>query len=390
MTRQRILALVLVSASLSAPASQAQRADLNVRLEATLLLSAFRNDGRVNNADVPTIALVPDQSPLGAKALGASIRQTRVRALGQLDSALGGTVLAEIDVDFFGGQQPSGGGRTHPLLRIRRAFVGIDWPRGSLLIGQEAPPLFEINPSSLSGVGFPLFASAGNLWLWLPQVRATGWLVAREGIEIGLEGTLLAPNAGEPVDPFLTQPDRAELADRPAVEGRALARWGTGAGQRLGQLTIGGHAGWLRNGDGGLVRSRAFGMGAMVPLGRMVELRGEYFDGRALAGLGGGGIGQNLTTDGGPVRTRGGWIQGIVAPTRTVELALGFGIDDPDDRDEAAAGRRRNRVVAVALTWRPAPLVIGAEVRRFATGYRLPTAITAKATHLVLSLGAEF
>ena len=46
----------------------------------------------------------------------------------------------EVDVDFFGGQQPSTGGRTHPIPRLRRAYGELRWSHVSLLVGQEAPP----------------------------------------------------------------------------------------------------------------------------------------------------------------------------------------------------------------------------------------------------------
>ncbi len=388
MTRQRILLLAFALSVGPFITARAQRAGRELRFEATLLLSAFRNAGRVTNADVPTIALLPDQSPLGSHALGATIRQTRLRAFLERDSVLGATLAAEIDVDFFGGQQPSGGGRTHPLPRLRRAYGELRWSHASLLVGQEAPPLFGVNPVSVGSVGFPLFASSGNLWLWLPQIRATAWLTPDRPVRVGIEGSLLAPNAGEPVDPFLTQPDRAELTDRPALEGRVLARW-AGGGGREGEVGVGGHAGWLKDATGRLIRSRAFGVSAAAPLGRWAEIRGEYFRGRALAGLGGGGIGQNLTVTGDPVRTSGGWVQGIVGPTAHLEFTLGIGRDDPDDRDQTGAARSRNQAVAAGAIWRPAPLVIGLEVRWLKTDYLLPAA-TARSTHLNLGLGIEF
>jgi hypothetical protein len=156
----------------------------------------------------------------------------------------GAALHGELDVDFHGGQQPSGGGRTHPVLRIRRVFAEARWTGVTLLVGQEAPPLFEISPSSLASSGFPGFASAGNLWLWLPQIRLTGWLTPAARVRLGLEGTLLAPSAGEPQDPFLTQPDRAERSGRPSLEGRIVARWGEGTS--LAELGAGGHYGWRR------------------------------------------------------------------------------------------------------------------------------------------------
>jgi hypothetical protein len=203
------------------PGAAAQSAQgPEIRFHGLLLLNGFHNSARVNNSDVPTLVLPADTAtrPLPASALGASVRQTRVWITAAVADFHGAALTGELDTDFFGGQQPSTGGRTHPVLRIRRVFAEIRWPSVSLLVGQEAPPLFEVSPSTLASSGLPGFASAGNLWLWLPQIRLTGWLTP--GCRCGLiEGTVLAPSAGEPQDPP-DPADRAERSDRPLRDGR--------------------------------------------------------------------------------------------------------------------------------------------------------------------------
>src|SRR6185295_17407196 len=177
----------------------------DVRFHATLLMNAFRNSGFPNNSDVPTF-VQPRVAPPGGNLsnLGFAIRQTRLRVSLDQDSVLGGRLAAEIDADFFGGQQPSTGGRTHPLLRLRRAVAEVRWRGGAILIGQEAPPVFELNPLSVASLGFPEFAASGNLWLWLPQVRALAWLNPGSAVRLGVEAAALAPNAGTAQPAFLT------------------------------------------------------------------------------------------------------------------------------------------------------------------------------------------
>ena len=70
---------------------------------------------------------------------------------------------------------------------------------------------------------------------------------------------------------------------------------------------MGGHYGWLVDAAGQRVDSRAAVASVWVPLGPRVEIQAEGFTGQALAGLGGGGIGQSMVRDGVPVRTTGGW-----------------------------------------------------------------------------------
>jgi hypothetical protein len=339
-----------------------------IRVSATVLMTGFRNSTAVNNADVPTVVAPTGNDSLHyGSSLGASIRQTRLRLLATWSGVAGGVLDGEVDVDFFGGQQPSGGGRTHPVLRLRRAFAELRWREGSLLFGQEAPPVFEPNPASLASLGFPVFASSGNLWLWLPQVRGTAILNPDAAARIGAQAAVLAPSAGEPQDPFFTRPDRAERAGLPAFEGRLLLRWGSG--DRAGELGVGGHAGWLAISPEARVSSRALGISLRAPMGAHFELAGEYFTGRGLAGLGGGGIGQNLTPDSAAVRTQGGWAQLVVRPSHRWELAAGSGLDDPRDEDLAPSGRRANRSVTAHVIWNAHPIRIGAQYQLLATRY---------------------
>lgn len=385
MTRQPILlafgALLLVRFAAAQTITRPE-----VSIHATIVANGFYNSGRTNNSDVPAFSLtsIPGEP---SSSIGGAIRQTRFRIEIRADSVLGGELFGELDTDFFGGQQPSTGGRTHPLLRVRRAYAEIRWPSVSVLVGQEAPPLFGVNPVSVASTGTPLFGAAGNLWLWLPQIRATGWLTPNARVRVGLEGTVLAPNAGEAQSAFATEPDASEIAGRPSLEARLVGRW-TAAG-REGEIGAGVHQGWLRNGLGERVDSRAVGASAIVPLGSFVEVRGEVFAGEALAGLGGGGVAQNLS-GGQPVSTRGGWGQLVLLPASTVELGVGFGFDDPDDDDlGVASARANNQVVAASVTWRPAPVLVGLEVRRIGTRY-LTLEDRAMNTHINLAVGIEF
>ena len=147
----------------------------------------------------------PGDNPAGEHHVGHHPAD-RLTLVGLVPEFGGGALSGELDVDFFGGQQPSSGGRTFPLLRLRRAFAELTWPRAALLVGQEAPPIAMVSPSSLAAIGFPEFAGAGNLWLWIPQVRLSGDLAPHNGVRFGAEAAVLAPTSGEPQADFLTHP----------------------------------------------------------------------------------------------------------------------------------------------------------------------------------------
>jgi hypothetical protein len=383
---RRVLSLVLVlilaralvaqNAPTAPPAPQP-----SVQFSGLVLVNGFFTNAGVNNSDVPQFA-----DTVGAAGSGGTIRQTRLGVVVTDPQVLGGSFSGELDVDFFGGQQPSSGGRTFPLLRVRRAVGTLQWSHTQLLFGQESPLVAERSPRSLASVGFPDFAGAGNLWLWTPQVRFT--LETGYTLRLGFQGAVMAPISGSAQASFATQPDSAERSRRPSLEGRLRLGWGPRDDPS--EIAVGGHIGWIRSdsvGGDSLTVSNALTVDARVHIG-WVEVIGEAFTGQGVAGLGGGGIGQNVGVGGEAVRTQGGWAQINLRPIRHAMFGTGCGIDDPDDRDVFLGGRLQNFVCEGHVEWRPpGPLLFGFEYRRFSTRYRSGNFT---ATQLNLAAGYRF
>lgn len=359
-----------------------------VTVRVMVLLNGFYTSDSTNNSDLPQFALPPGTGGFPTAGLGGTMRQSRVQARAFLAGVGGGDFSAELDVDFWGGQQPSTGGRTFPLLRIRRAWAEQAWDRFRILVGQEAPPIVELNPTSLASLGISSLAASGNLWLWIPQIRTTGVLAAGTQASVELEGTVLAPTGYTAQGLFLTAPDRAEQSKRPYLQGRVRVRFGTGA--TAGEMSLGGHVGWLSTSGDSLLTSKAGAVLLKLPLGRRLEIRGEAFAGRGIAGLGGGGIGQNFGPGGTLVRTRGGWGQLTLKPGTAFEFGGSWGMEDPKDADlDPATQRLKNETVVGHFIWRPAPFLLGLEYRHITTTYG-PAVGKRSADHLNLAVGAEF
>jgi hypothetical protein len=357
-----------------------------VEFTGTVLMNAFYNNARTNNSDVPVFA---DSDATGISGGSATMRQTRLGVFVTDPEVLGGTFSGEIDLDFFGGQQPAPGNRTFPLIRLRRAIATVQWQHVQLMLGQETPLVSDRNPRSLAGVGVPDFSAAGNLWFWLPQARVT----AEYGhtLRLAVQGALLAPISGASQGASATQPDSGERTGRPYIETRVRLGWGPPDDPS--EVAIGGHIGWLRGvyGSGpetdSVLQSRAITFDTRVKLGR-AELIGEAFAGEALTGLGGGGIGQYAGTGGAPVHTKGGWGQLNIVPRREWMFGGGCGIDDPKDADVLAGGRFRNLVCEGHVEWRPpGPLLFGFEFRQLKTRYQTGDFT---ANHLNLAAGFRF
>jgi hypothetical protein len=379
-------------ALLLAPGSRAlvaQAPGIDASVGGLILMNGFYISDKVNNSDVPQFAVPPDP-PGGppAGATGATMRQSRVTVRGSVLEIAGGALAGEVDVDFYGGQQPSTGGRTFPLIRLRRAFAELRWRHAAIFAGQESPPIVEVNPSSLASIGFPEFAGAGNLWLWIPQIRVQGFTGIGSSARLAVEVAALAPTSGDAQTAFLTQPDIAERSSRPYLQGRVHAQWGQ-PGQE-GEVSLGGHYGWLAVGPDRRAHSKAVALSLWTPIVPRLEVRAEAFAGEALAGLGGGGIGQSFGRDSVPVATTGGWAQLNLRPTPMWEIGVGAGIDDPDDDDlDPAIGRLRNLAFEGHIVWRLSPVVVGGEVRRLETRYAEPLG-DLSATQINVAVGFEF
>ena len=387
--RQRLedaeAALQALREQLATEASTALRTRSRVSLEFSgrAIMNVFANDARTNNVDVPIFAR-PDSGTGPQGGMAMSIRQTRLGLAFSATEIAGGTFRGDIDADFFGGQQPSSGGRTFPLVRLRTARGVLEWAHGSVMIGQEQPLITGLDPVSLASVGVPGFTGAGNLWLWLPQVRGGVHTAGR--VRLGAEAALLAPTSGDASGLFDTQFDAAERTSTPYVQGQLRLDWGDA--ERPAGLTVGAHSGRIADNTNVERTSRAVAATFRIPLGARLEVLGEAFDGQALRGLGGGGIAQGLGVGGAAVRTRGGWAQLNVQASPRLVIGGGSGLDDPEDADVLPNGRLRNTTTEAHVQWRPAgPIVLGFEWRRTATDYAAGSRTN---QHLNLAFGFEF
>ncbi len=387
------------------------RSRLQIELSARILTNSFLTTNRVNNVDVPQFVLASPSNPQvpiggssGVRALGLSVRQSRVGAAVSVDSVLGGTFEGDIDVDFFGGVSAGPGDRRlFPELRMRTARARIRWDRTTLFVGSETPLISDLNPISLAAVGVPGFVAAGNLWNWLPQVRVSHDVFrASNGVRIGVQGAVLAPFTNVQHLAETDAVDAGERATRPYVEARAHVRWGAGGeqtgapsdanlGDGGGEIGIGVHRGWLRAAGDSLSRSAAVSMDARIMLAPRIELRGEAYRGVLVRGLGGGSVAQSFgrvptgQLIGRPLHDTAGWLQLNVQAHPTVVTGAGCGHDAVDMGDSPV--RESNTACAAHVMWRPAqPLIMGLEFRTIRTKY---VERTNRANHVNLSFGFE-
>lgn len=361
-----------------------------VEVSGLLLANGFYNTNETDNPEVPLF--VPPRLPrlisdVRSSGGGGTIRQSRFGVHLIEPRVLGGTLTGDLDIDLFGDQV--GNSRpTFPTPRIRRLAGGIKWQRAELLVGQESPLVAEVDPRSLASVGVPGFVTAGNLWFWTPQVRAS-YEIGRS-LRLALQGAMLAPATPTVQGGFNREPDLAQQSARPFLQGRVRLSWGPQ--DDASELAVGVHQGWFALTRSTLTTSRALTVTGHVKL-RTVELRGEWYKGYGLATLGGGGIDRDFARFGEPLNDTGGWTQLNLMPSSKWELGVGCGLDQPD-RDQLDTRNDYVELKNVAceghIVLRPGGSpVVGVEFRRLETTYGGSTGALVN-SHLNVQMGFQF
>jgi len=381
---ERMIELLRQQVAEQARARVEPRSGNKIELSGIALMNGFFNNAKVNSPDIPTFVQTPDPpGSLPISSLGGTARQSEVTLTAIAPDVLRGTFTGELSLDFYGGQQNFA--RLFPLAHLKRTRAELRWPHAWLVFGQESPPISELNPSSFAARSIPGFTNAGNLWFWIPQARLGVDLGGP--VRVGLEVAALAPVTTEAPVTFNPDPSRAERSLRPFGQGRLLIRWDQP--RSTGEVSLGAHYGWIATTADTFLVTRAAAAAVRFTATRYVELRAEAFVGQALAGLGGGAIGQNLNAQDKPVRARGGWAQLNIMPRPDVEIGGGYGFDDPDDADlPGASARLKNTSIEGHLHYQPGPIVFAAEFRRVETSY--PTFGRLFVHHFNLGMGFRF
>jgi hypothetical protein len=314
-----------------------------IRLSGMVLFNAFANSHQSGGTDYPTVAAAP-----GPGHDGATLRQT---ILG-LDfrgpqTVWGGAVHASLYADFFGSN----------AFRMRTASIEIDWKTRSIMAGLEKPIFNPREPSSLAQVGISPLTGAGNLWLWIPQVRveqdfsfgaATG-LRARMGVvqtrEVGpYPGGATAVNL-EPA--------------RPGLEGR-FEFFHKLDDRRTIEIAPGFHTSTTHAG-GASIPSNLVSLDWFLNPWERLELTGAFYSGQNVALLGTGALRQGYSIENGrgeAVGSIGGWAQITLHTLPRLDFHLFSGQQDDRNSDLERGNIGKNLTFGANLYYRLAPNVL--------------------------------
>ena len=328
-----------------------------IRLTGMALFNAFLNSRQGGGFDYPVTA-----APTGPNHAGATLRQTIVGLEFRGPMTVGGgTVRGDVYMDFFAGA-------TNQAMRLRTASIEIDWKSRSIMVGLEKPIFNPREPSSLAQVGVSPLTGAGNLWLWLPQVRAEqdfSW-----GRSSGLRAQVGVLQTREVLPyPGASVPGSLEPA-RPAFEGRFEVYHKLDDDRRL-EFASGFHTSTTHIGGLSLPSSLYSFDWFFNPL-RRVELTGAFYNGKNVAVLGNG-YGQGFYGYGRyqqSVPSVGGWAQVTIHAAPRVDFHLFHGQQDDENADLTAGRIGKNLMFGGNLYYRIAPnVLIGLEASQLRTMY---------------------
>ncbi|HET7108730.1 MAG TPA: hypothetical protein VFI38_18085 [Candidatus Acidoferrum sp.] len=308
-----------------------------LRLTGLVLLNLFENRGGVENSDFPLLAVDPRFQflPSGG-SFGGSLRQSQIGIEAFGPTIAGAQTSANLQFDFAGGVAAVPNGTSFGIMRLRTGTIRLDWPKTSVVAGQDTLFFVPNNPTSLATLAVPALAYSGTLWNWAPQVRVEHKFTVSESGSFLIQGGILDSLSGDtPPSPYYRIPTWGEISGQPGYAARMS--WTQDIhGENL-TLGAGGYYGRQDWGFGRTVDGWAGTVDAKLPLGRKLELTAAFFRGRGIGGLGGG-IGQSAlwntplpdpSTQVYGLNSLGGWSQLKFKATSKLQFNGAFGLDNP-------------------------------------------------------------
>ncbi len=353
-----------------------------VRLSGIVLLNLFSNHGSVDNQDFPSYS---NGSSAGTGNFGASMRQSEIGLEVFGPTVAGAKTSGNLQADFSGGFPSTWNGVNSGIFRLRTASMRMDWANTSIVAGQDSAFFSPLSPTSFASLAVPAFNYAGNLWAWSPQVRVEHRFDLSGDQDITIQGGIVDNLTGEfPTEQYFRTPSAGEISRQPAYAFRtAWTRSIHGQPLRFGA------AGYYSRQDWPFDRY-VDGWAGMadweIPVVAKLSFTGEFYRGRAVAGIGGG-ISQGVVYDGDPAKSTtalrgldsmGGWSQLKFKATNMLEFNAAYGIDNPTASEIRAASPSqpylfsplliRNSSGMVNFVFRPrSSLLFSAEYRHLQT-----------------------
>ncbi len=355
-----------------------------LKLSGMLLFNAFATAGKVDELDMPRVALNrPYDSPHGT--IGASMRNSIIGLTGYGPTVAGARTSADLQMDFFGGIPAGYAGSASGLARLRLGRVRFDWTDTSIIGGMDALFVSPNSPATYMTVAEPGLAAAGNLWSWSPSIRVEHRFEARQAT-YRIEAGVIDPIGFAAYGQAVRYPSPGESSRQPAYALR-LSSASHNEGRRM-VFGVSGLYSPQRFANGSSIAAWDGAVDWQIPVFSHLEFSGELFTGRALDGFGGLGVATTNAQSAyyysyfsapalARIRDTGGWGQAKwrFDARQEVNLAAGYGGRYSKALRDAAVGDvyllsvpARNQTLFANYILRPrSDLLLSVEYRRLKT-----------------------
>ena len=309
-----------------------------VKISGLVLFNSYWNKGIVDIQDLPNLAL-PSFPGAPSPGVGATLRQTMFGIEAHGPRLFGAQTSADAEIDFAGGSPTTDFGVATGLVRMRTAKISLDWANTSLTMGQDSLFFSPLSPTSYATVYEPAMSWSGNLWVWTPGIELTHRISLSDTSSLVLQGGVLDPLTEE--DPVFEgrSPTAGEASRAPAVAGRVAFDHSKDARYPF-TIGFGGYRAQQQYVGFPTVASWTLNTDVKAGFGKHLEVSGEWYQGQAVGGLGGGiwtsvvypdppGVHSAIH----PLRSTGGWAQLKVTPATRFEINGAFGQDENYGQD---------------------------------------------------------
>ena len=306
-----------------------------VRLSGIVLFNMFGERGHTDNSDFPQFAVPADPLSSGG-SFGAAVRQSQIGIQVFGPTIAGARTSSDIQFDLSGGFPGAPNGVSFGILRLRTGIFRLDWANTSVVGGQDALFFAPLSPTSIASLATPALAYSGNLWSWTPQVRIEHRITLSDTSSLLLQGGVLDNLTGDiPSPTYSRTPSWGEYSGQPAYAARVA--WTHKLDGQDFTVGTGGYFSRQIWGYGRAVNGWAGSMDLLLPIGRIFEIKGQFYRGSAVGGIGGG-LGQTAlwnapftdsSTEVYGLNAVGGWAQLKYRATQKLQFNAALGQDNP-------------------------------------------------------------
>jgi hypothetical protein len=264
-------------------------------------------------------------------------------------------VSGKVEVDFHASGVPE----NKPYNFMRHAFLTVSNGSFSVIAGQTSDIISPLYPDTLN---YTVLWGAGNIGYRRPQLGFRQDFKAGKNtftIHAGITRTITGDYDGDGINDGIA-------AGFPTLQARIGGKFSLGSNSSL-QLGVSGHYGKSK----GEIEytSDSINVDFLLVVSKF-KLIAEYFSGKNLGAFLGGIVQNvNVATDE-EIKTKGFFVNAVIAASKKVQFSFGYGMDDPDDDNLLSGNRSKNTSIFGNFTVALSPsLKIGLEISNWQTDY---------------------